>query len=80
MSNQPLTDTFLAKNFGSFYVVDIEEFVYRSVDMRRLADWQLDQVIEQWEEVNDSNKTDIQVIREFDKRLKEMRQQHQEEI
>ena len=39
------------------------------------ADRQLEQVIEQWEEVNDSNKTDIEVIREFDKRLRAMRPQ-----
>jgi len=39
------------------------------------ADRRLEQVIEQWEEVNDSNKTDIEVIREFDKRLRAMRPQ-----
>lgn len=39
------------------------------------ANCQLEQVIEQWEEVINSNKTDIQVIREFDKRLKAMRPQ-----
>lgn len=44
-------------------------------DMRTAADWQLEQVIKQWEEVIDSNKTDIQIIREFDKRLKAMRPQ-----
>jgi len=47
-------------------------------DMRAAADWQLEQVIEQWEEVMDSTMTDIQVIREFDKRLKAMRPQQQE--
>ena len=46
---------------------------------RRAADWQLEQVIEQWEEVVDSTMTDIQVIREFDKRLKAMRPQQQED-
>ena len=44
-------------------------------EMRAAADWQLEQVIEQWEEVMDSTMTDIQVIREFDKRLKAMRPQ-----
>ena len=44
-------------------------------DLRSAADWQLEQVIEQWEEVIDSNRTDTQVIREFDKRLKAMRPQ-----
>ena len=39
------------------------------------ADKKLEQVIEQWEEVMDSTMTDIQVIREFDKRLKAMRPQ-----
>ena len=47
--------------------------------MRAAADWQLEQVIEQWEEVMDSTMTDIQVIREFDKRLKAMRPQQQED-
>jgi len=46
-------------------------------DMRAVADWQLEQVIEQWEEVMDSTMTDIQVIREFDKRLKAMRPQEE---
>ena len=45
--------------------------------MRGAADWQLEQVIEQWEEVMDSTMTDIQVIREFDKRLKAMRPQEE---
>jgi DNA repair ATPase RecN len=44
---------------------------------RAAADWQLEQVIEQWEEVMDSTMTDIQVIREFDKRLKAMRPQEE---
>ena len=48
-------------------------------NMRSAADWQLEQVIEQWEEVMDSTMTDIQVIREFDKRLKAMRPQQQED-
>ena len=44
--------------------------------MRSAADWQLEQVIEQWEEVINSPRTDIQMIREFDKRLKAMRPLH----
>ena len=56
--------------------VDVEATIH---DMRAAADWQLEQVIEQWEELMDSTMTDIQVIREFDKRLKAMRPQQQEE-
>lgn len=44
-------------------------------DMRAAYDLAVEHITEQWEEVIDSNKTDIQVIREFDKRLKAMRPQ-----
>ena len=47
-------------------------------NMCAAADWQLEQVIEQWEEVFNSNISDLQVCREFDKRLKAMRPQQQE--
>ena len=46
--------------------------------MRAAYDLAVEQITEQWEEVIDSNRTDIQVIREFDKRLKAMRPQQQE--
>ena len=42
--DHPLTDKFLAENYSPFFVIDIEEFVYCSRDMRALADWQLEQV------------------------------------
>ena len=44
-------------------------------DMRAAYDLAVEHITEQWEEVIDSNKTDIQIIREFDKRLKAMRPQ-----
>jgi hypothetical protein len=65
----PLTDEMCEK---------IQLHIFNQTDadcMRSAADWQLEQVIEQWEEVMDSTMTDIQVIREFDKRLKAMRPQ-----
>jgi len=43
--------------------------------MRNAADWQLERIKELWEELINSNKTDIQIIREFDKRLNAMRPQ-----
>ena len=46
-------------------------------EMRAAADWQLEQVIIQWEEVNSLDRTDTQVIREFDKRLLAMRPQEE---
>ena len=49
--------------------------VWSSDCMRAAYDLAVEQITEQWEEVIDSNKTDIQVIREFDKRLKAMRPQ-----
>ena len=75
MTDHPLTDE-LTENISSFYLSDMGETGEGiRQDMRAAADWQLEQVIEQWEEVMDSTMTDIQVIREFDKRLKAMRPQ-----
>ena len=68
----PLTDEICAA-IRSFSNESTIEFTHE--DMCAAADWQLEQVIEQWEEVMDSTMTDIQVIREFDKRLKAMRPQ-----
>ena len=65
----PLTDEMCEK---------IQLHIFNQTDadcMRAAADWRLEQVIEQWEEVMDSTMTDIQVIRKFDKRLKAMRPQ-----
>jgi hypothetical protein len=44
--DHPLTDKFLAENYSPFFVIDIEEFVYCSRDMRAVSDWQLEQAIE----------------------------------
>ena len=41
--------------------------------MRAAYDLAVEQITEQWEEVINSPRTDIQMIREFDKRLKAMR-------
>ena len=45
--------------------------------MRATYDFAVEKITEQWEEVINSNKTDIQVIRKFDKRLKAMRPQEE---
>ena len=72
----PLTDKKLKELFWDHAVnTGWDKYDWTSDGMRSAADWQLEQVFEQWEEVIDSNKTDIQVIREFDKRLKAMRPQ-----
>ena len=46
--------------------------------MRAAYNLAIEQITEKWEDVINSNKTDIKVIREFDKRLKEMRPQEEE--
>ena len=74
----PLTDD-ICKSIAVCYPynnrIDIEDCGHLT-DMRAAADWQLEQVIEQWEELfNSTNMTDTQVIREFHTRLIEMRPQ-----
>ena len=46
-----------------------------ALNMRAAYDLAVEQITEQWEELMDSSKTDVQMIREFDKRLKAMRPQ-----
>ena len=67
--NHPLTDEIIENILLNRYWWELEPC---QDALRDAADWQLEQVIKQWEEVINSNKTDIQVIREFDKRLKAM--------
>ena len=43
--------------------------------IRTAYDLAVEQITEQWEEVINSPRTDIQMIREFDKRLRAMRPQ-----
>lgn len=64
MTDHPLTDEMCLESVGNW-----REKSYCD-GMRIAADWQLAQVIEEWEDVIDSNRTGIQVIEEFDKRLK----------
>ena len=71
MTDHPLTNDII-EEISVSYLKNCESV---KSNMRSAADWQLEQVIEQWEEVMDSTMTDIQVIREFDKRLKAMRPQ-----
>ena len=71
MTDHPLTDDII-EEISVSYLKNCEGV---KSNMRSAADWQLEQVIEQWEEFMDSTMTDIQVIREFDKRLKAMRPQ-----
>ena len=65
----PLTDEICDQITDELSIFSIEDC------MRAAYDLAIEQVIEQWEEVMDSTMTDIQVIREFDKRLKAMRPQ-----
>jgi hypothetical protein len=51
--NHPLTNDFLAKNFSPFWVIDLEDFVYCSRDMRGVADMQLNRVIDFLQENHD---------------------------
>ena len=44
-------------------------------EMRAAADWQLEQVIQVWEQCMEEPGTDIQVIRRFEQKLKAMRPQ-----
>ena len=50
---------------------DLDGFVEDAL-IRTAYDLAVEQITEQWEEVINSPRTDIQMIREFDKRLKAM--------
>ena len=54
---------------------DLDGFVEDNL-MRTAYDLAVEQITEQWEEVINSPRTDIQMIREFDKRLRAMRPLH----
>ena len=47
--------------------------------MRAAADWQLEQVVQSWEQCMEEPGTDIQVIRRFEQKLKAMRPQQLED-
>jgi len=51
------------------------ESKYDYFEMRAAADWQLEQVIQVWEQCMEEPGTDIQVIRRFEQKLKAMRPQ-----
>jgi hypothetical protein len=46
-------------------------------DMRVAADWQLEQVIQAWEQCLESPRTDIQDLLDFGQKLKAMRPQEE---
>ena len=77
----PLTDHIIESELATpaHFVSGSLVGLFTHDDIRNAADWQLEQVMEQWGEVVDSDKTDIEAIREFDKRLKAMRSQQQED-
>ena len=76
MAEHPLTDEMIDELSQFNSDLTGEQLLNRDYDMRAAADWQLEQVIEQWEELfNSTNMTDTQVIREFYTRLIEMRPQ-----
>lgn len=53
--------------------VDQGEVLYGEDDLRAIADWQLEQVVQAWEQCMEDPGTDIQVIRRFGQKLKAMR-------
>ena len=84
MTDHPLTDKDIQSiwdKVGNDIVdakdEDLDGFVEDDL-MLTAYDLAVEQITEQWEEVINSNRTDIQMIREFDKRLKAMRPQQQE--
>jgi len=62
----PLTDEICDEIRESIYVCDPK-------NMRAAADWQLEQVVQAWEQCMEDPGTDIQVIRRFGQKLKAMR-------
>ena len=75
MNDHPLTDEMceiLSRQPWLDPDVDVEGTAY---DMRAAADWQLEQVIQSWEQCMEEPGTDIQVIRRFEQKLKAMRPQ-----
>ena len=87
MTNHPLTDEMIQSIWDKVGndILDAKnedldgEFIEDAL-IRAAYDLAVEQITEQWEEVINSPRTDIQMIREFDKRLKAMRPQQQEEI
>ena len=57
----------------------IGEVMFTFNDMRAAYDLAVEQITEQWKEIWNSERSHIQVIREFDKRLEAMRPQQQGE-
>ena len=78
MTEHPLTDAKcreIANNlcFRWQSHVHQDEVLYSEDDMRAAADWQLDQVLQAWEQYLEEPGTYTQAIRCFDQKLKEMR-------
>jgi len=77
MTDHPLTDEICdlldpeRKRAGDF------ANVFSFADLRAAYDLAVEHITEQWEEVINSPRTDIRMIREFDKRLKAMRPQEE---
>ena len=62
----PLTDQVIHREL-------LPKFCYSENDLRTITDWQLEQVIQTWEQCMEEPGTDFQVIRRFDQKLKAMR-------
>jgi hypothetical protein len=73
----PLTDeiidTFASPQYNSFVGIGDVDCGFTYDDLRAAADWQLDQVIQAWEQYLEEPGTYTQAIRCFDQKLKAMR-------
>ena len=69
----PLTDEVIEEIAHSGYIDDYGRYNYAADDMRAAADWQLEQVIQAWNQCMAEPVTDLQFIRLFSKKLKAMR-------
>ena len=83
MTDHPLTDEMIRgiwDKVGNAIVdakdEDLDGKFIEDALIRTAYDLAVEQITEQWEEVINSPRTDIQMIREFDKRLRAMRPLH----
>ena len=79
----PLTDeiidTFASPQYDSFEGIGDVNCGFTYDDLRAAADWQLEQVIQAWEQYLEEPGTYTQAIRRFDQKLKAMRPQQQQQ-
>lgn len=67
----PLTDEIIHREF-------LPKYCYTENDLRLVADWQLEQVIQTWEQCRKEKRSCIEVVYLFHQKLKAMRPQQQE--